>query len=48
MVLNDRRTLAYIQHSGGFRLVRADLRQGLYLFANCARFPTALGCPKRP
>jgi uncharacterized membrane protein len=44
LVLNNRNTYSYIQHTSGYRLARADRRHGLYLFANCARFPAAMGC----
>ncbi len=44
LVQNNRLTYAYIQKTPGFRAARADPAQGLYLFANCARFPSAMGC----
>ncbi|HWE63773.1 MAG TPA: DUF2079 domain-containing protein [Chloroflexota bacterium] len=47
LVENNRNTLAFIRKTGGFRIARADRRHGLYLFANCARFPMAMSCPRR-
>jgi uncharacterized membrane protein len=44
LVENNRKTYAYIRRTPGFRVVRADRRHGLYLFANCGRFSVALGC----
>jgi hypothetical protein len=47
LVQNNRLTLAFIRKTGGFRVARADPRHGLYLYANCARFPSALSCSRR-
>lgn len=47
LVENNRKTLAFMRTAGGFRIARADRLHGLYLYANCARFPAALGCRGR-
>jgi hypothetical protein len=47
LVQNNRLTYTYIMRTPGFRVARADPAHGLYLFANCAHFPTAMGCASR-
>jgi uncharacterized membrane protein len=47
LVQNNRLTYDYIRKTAGFHVARADPAHGLYLFANCARFPTAMGCAGR-
>lgn len=44
LVLNNRNTYSYIRRTSGFRAIVADRRHGLYLFADCGRFPATPEC----
>jgi uncharacterized membrane protein len=47
MVVMDVRTLAYMQHTGGFQLIRSVPKYGLFTYANCGKFPDTPGCDGR-
>ncbi|HVC82643.1 MAG TPA: DUF2079 domain-containing protein [Chloroflexota bacterium] len=46
LVQDDDLTRAYIVRTGGFKVIHAIPKQGLYLYANCRNFPHAIGCQR--